>query len=109
MKLSNSHSILERLKYDFNTAGVLEVQIKGSWYRVTSREFRSFDGPRRLTQPERIQGLGDIFSVKMKTEEYNGPVYRYGTNQIVTSQNSGIIVNNDYYDRVKQVSKNRGK
>ena len=28
-----------KLEYDFNTAGVLEVCIKGTWYRTTGREF----------------------------------------------------------------------
>ena len=56
----------EKIKYDFDTARNLEIfmpNLKG-WYRVTSREFRSFNGKRR------IQG-----------EEYNGPVYLYGTNK----------------------------
>ena len=47
-----------KLEYDFNTAGVLEVSINNTWYRVTSRHFRSFDGPRRITQPERQPGQG---------------------------------------------------
>ena len=52
-----------QLKYDFDTARNLEVYLKGKWFRTTSREFRSFNGKRR------IQG-----------EEYNGPVYLCGTN-----------------------------
>ena len=39
---------MEKMVYDFPTEGVLEVQIKGKWFRVTSREFRSFDSNRRI-------------------------------------------------------------
>lgn len=61
---------LVKLEYDFDTARNLEVympNLKG-WYRVTSREFRSFNGKRR------IQG-----------EEYNGPIYLFGTNKIANT------------------------
>ena len=34
---------LEKMVYDFPTEGVLEVMIKEKWFRVTSREFRSFE------------------------------------------------------------------
>ena len=34
---------LEKMRYDFPTEAVLEVQIKGKWYRVTSREYQSFE------------------------------------------------------------------
>ena len=55
-----------QLKYDFNTSNNLEVHLPEStygWYRVTSREFRSFNGQRRING-----------------EEYNGPVYKFATN-----------------------------
>jgi hypothetical protein len=37
---------IEKLTYDFNTASNLEVWMPNldGWYRVTSREFRSFNG-----------------------------------------------------------------
>jgi hypothetical protein len=56
----------EKLKYDFNTATNLEifmVDLDG-WYRVTSREFRSYNGKRRING-----------------EPYIGPVYLYNTNK----------------------------
>lgn len=57
-----------KLVYDFNTAACLEVQLpNGNWYRITSREFRSYSYPRRI-------------SIGEKHETYEGPVYLYGTN-----------------------------
>jgi len=56
----------EKIKYDFNTASNLEIWMPNlnDWYRVTSREFRSFNGKRRINN-----------------ESYNGKVYHYGTNK----------------------------
>jgi hypothetical protein len=56
----------EKLIYDFNTASNQEVWMPNleGWYRVTSREFRSFNGKRRING-----------------EEYKGPVYHYATNK----------------------------
>lgn len=81
--------------YDFNTAGVLEVCIKGNWYRVTSNEFRSFDGKRRITEPIKQPGLGDsMFDVPMHTYEYNGPVYIVQSNVEVIRMDTETIVTN---------------
>ena len=81
--------------YDFNTSGVLEVCIKGNWYRVTSNEFRSFDGNRRVTEPIKQPGLGDsMFNVPMHTYEYNGPVYILGTNTEVIRMDTETITTN---------------
>jgi hypothetical protein len=57
----------ESLKYDFNTASNLEVFMPNldGWYRVTSREFRSFNGKRRINN-----------------ESYSGKIYYYATNRI---------------------------
>ena len=82
-----------KLEYDFPTEGVLEVQIKGNWYRVSSRHFRSFDGKRRITQPVKQPGLHDsFFEVPTKTWDYNGPVYIYFTNRKVPFSNSEILI-----------------
>jgi len=56
----------EKLIYDFNTAANLELWMPNldGWYRVTSREFRSFNGKRRING-----------------EKYKGPVYHYATNK----------------------------
>lgn len=37
------------LKYDFEPYKCCEVKMNGSWYRVTARQFRSFDGERRIS------------------------------------------------------------
>lgn len=98
----------EKLQYDFDTAGLLEVympNLKG-WYRVTSKEFRSFNGLRRISRPtEVILGKVDVGTV---TEDYYGPVFLYGTNQITDYIESGSIEESDNYKRYKQISKNRG-
>ena len=81
--------------YDFNTSGVLEVCIKDNWYRVTSNEFRSFDGNRRITEPIKQPGLGEsMFDVPMHTYDYNGPVYILLTNLEVIRMNTETIVTN---------------
>ena len=37
------------LKYDFEPYKCCEIKIDGSWFRVTARQFRSFDGERRIS------------------------------------------------------------
>jgi hypothetical protein len=56
----------EKIKYDFNTASNLEIWMPNlnGWYRVTSREFRSFNGKRRING-----------------EPYYGSVFLYNTNK----------------------------
>ncbi|HMS90620.1 MAG TPA: hypothetical protein PKC87_00145 [Candidatus Absconditabacterales bacterium] len=87
-----------RLEYDFITHSVCEVRIKGTWYRTTPREFRSFDGERKLTLPHRQPRQGKLseFMVGgpliMITTMYNGPVYRYCTNEIIPRQNTETII-----------------
>lgn len=60
-----------QLNCDFDTSKNLEIFSPnlGRWHRVTSREFRSYNGKRR------IQG-----------DNYNGPVYSYATNSVVDAQ-----------------------
>lgn len=62
---------LEKLVNKFDTSKNLEIYLPtlNRWHRVTSSEFRSFSGKRR------IQG-----------EEYNGPVYVFGTNKRSSKQ-----------------------
>ena len=83
-----------KLEHDFNTAGVLEVCIKNNWYRVTSRDFRSFDGPRRITEPvnQPGQGIKKFFDIEFKTSEYFGPVYKHGSNITVKPTNKEKII-----------------
>ena len=59
-----------KLIYDFNVAANLEVQVGDMWCRVTARDFRSFNGARRVS---------DV--------PYNGPLYMFATNTKVTESN----------------------
>jgi len=76
----------EKLKYDFNTASNLEVFIPNlnDWYRVTSREFRSFTGKRRINNVE-----------------YDGPVYVYNSNKRVNKSKfeRNIIANHNWVSK----------
>ena len=83
-----------KLEHNFNTAGVLEVCIKDNWYRVTSRDFRSFDGPRRITEPinQPGQGIKGFFDIEFETKDYFGPVYMHGTNNTVTPKNLETVI-----------------
>lgn len=78
---------LEKLVFPFNTAGVLEISSDGEkWYRVTSGRFRSWDGPRRITEPAYTERANPW--VPMKTYLYEGPVYIFGTNKRAKKTNS---------------------
>ena len=66
---------LIKLTYDFNSALCCEVSFDGEkWARVTAREFRSFNGKRRILNVDNPS--------KAYYEEYLGPIYYYGTNRI---------------------------
>jgi hypothetical protein len=100
---------LEKMVYDFPTEAVLEVCIKEKWYRVTSREFRSFDGKRRYTKPEKQpgQGMKDLKDIKWITVEYNGPLYMFGSNKEVVHEWNEKIVATPYYDEANKISGSR--
>lgn len=86
-----------KLQYDFNTAGVCEVCIKGNWYRTTARDFRSFDGKRRITEPIKQPGVGDKFEdIVFHTYDYNGPIYVLQTNLEVIRMDTELPVTNPY-------------
>jgi hypothetical protein len=62
----------ETLKYDYNTVFESQVQLENQkWYRVTCREFRSFNGPRRLVK---------YINGEPNYEEYKGALYYWNTN-----------------------------
>lgn len=65
--MSEKKGNIVKLEYDFDTARNLEVFLPNlsNWIRVTSREFRSFNGKRR------IQG-----------KKYDGNLYLFGTNKL---------------------------
>jgi len=77
---------LVKLVYDFDTANVCEVGTTTDdgikWYRTTSKRFRSWDGPRRLTRPVEQPGHGveGFQNIVMETVDYDGPLYLYETN-----------------------------
>lgn len=95
-----------KLRYDFNTAGVLEVCIKGNWYRASAREFRSYNGQRRISEPQTVV-LGNA-DVSVDTYDYTGPVYVFNTNIEVELTNEGRIVNSSDWDKARRLSKKRG-
>ena len=68
---------LEHWGYEVSNA--LEVQIpSGRWCRVTERDFRSYNGNRRVSYPDPSQ-IGEIFE-DMITVDYYGPFYYYEEN-----------------------------
>lgn len=101
----------EKIRFDFPTEAVLEVNIKGNWYRVTSQDFRSFDGKRRYSKPTRQPGLGmkDMHEIEFITVDYTDePLYMFGTNiQVLDREMNEKIVNSPYYEEVTKVSGSR--
>ena len=95
-----------KLSYDFNTAGVLEVYLKERWCRTTAREFRSFDGQRRITEPTKAE-LGNVL-VPMVTYEYEGPVYMFATNKEANKRGIGEIVNSIHWEDSRKATEKRG-
>lgn len=94
---------IEKIKYDFNLAGSLEINHpKVGWHRVTARDFRSFDGERRITEPEYTR-LSTV-EVPMVTREYFGPVYYWGTNKEIRPTNSGKIIDSPIQAKLNRIS-----
>ena len=109
--MSEKRGLLEKMRYDFPTEAVLEVQIKGTWYRVTSREFRSFDGHRRYTKPVQQPGLGmkNMDSLEFITVDFdNGPLYMFGSNKEVVKVWNEKMVSTPYYEETNATSASRG-
>ncbi len=75
--MSEKTGSTEKMEYLFNEAKHLEIYIPtlNRWHRVTPTDFRSWDGKRR------IQG-----------EEYEGPLYAYGTNRKVSPKHNNKII-----------------
>ena len=81
---------LEKIVFDFNTAGVLEISSDNEkWYRVTASRFRSWDGPRRITEPTIVVRANP--RVPMRTYVYEGPVYFSESNRVATKQNNFTV------------------
>lgn len=83
-----------KLNIDFRTEGVLEVFMTDTWFRVIATEFRSFDGPRRITLPSNTKHYALLTEddEQMITEEYFGPVYLYKTNRVVPYTNTQRVL-----------------
>lgn len=98
-----------KLINDYNTAGVLEVYIPNlkGWYRATAKDFRSFDGKRRITEPIKVE-KGNPW-VEVRTYDYNGPLFLWGTNtQVLDQTKEGKIITSPYWDKNNKISGNRG-
>lgn len=93
----------EKLYYDFNTAGSLEINhpVVG-WHRVTARDFRSFDGERRITEPQYTR-LSTV-EVPMETYEYLGPVFMWGTNKQVPNRYTNKIIDSPIQTKLNKIS-----
>lgn len=85
---------LVKLFYDFDTSALLEIKLKGNWYRVTAKRFRSFDGERKITAPIEQPGHGieSFQNIKFETIEYRGPVFVYETNTEVPYKGTGKYI-----------------
>ena len=84
-----------KLTYDFEVSALLEVQTdRGTWARVTARDFRSWDGPRRITVNYMDESTKT--SVLGEPQPYHGPLYIYGTNTQV-----------EYHESFKPISGER--
>lgn len=89
--MSEKRGFTGQLHYDFDTSNNLEIKLKsGTWYRVTSRDFRSFNGPRRINN-----------------EPYNGPLYLHGNNEIVDPNDypTGKFAGYDYQSKLTHSEK----
>lgn len=96
----------QNLINEFNTAGCLEIFCNDIWTRVTSKDFRAFNGPRRITEPsETILGKVDVDLI---TYEYYGPVYTWGTNNLVDYSDTGSIAKNEIWNKARKISETRG-
>ena len=93
---------------DYNMAGCLEIYNSelGGWYRVTCKDFRSFNGPRRITEPQYVEH-GNV-DVPMVTYEYYGPVYAWGTNTVVEYSDTGSLEKSAIWEQARKISNQRG-
>lgn len=64
---------LEKLTYDFDTAKCVQGQYRDNepWYQLTQREFRSFNGKRRIVTWDKGTPI---------YADYDGPIFYFGTN-----------------------------
>jgi hypothetical protein len=91
---------------EYNTAGVLEIFLKDQWRRVITKDFRAFNGPRRITEPEYTEKYNPW--TPMVTYEYYGPVYTWGTNNVVDYSDTGSLEKSEVWDKARKISESRG-
>ena len=94
-----------KLEYDFPQQAACEVCIDETWYRVTERDFRSFDGPRRYTQEEYVKK--GVINTPMKTYSYEGPVYMWGTNTSVPYEGTEKVITSPALDEQRKLLNSR--
>jgi hypothetical protein len=70
--MSEKRGQLEKLKYDFNTAKAVYVKMNDKMYRITERDFRSFNGERFI-----LEKINDEY----QHVPYKGPIYYHNTNR----------------------------
>lgn len=98
-----------RLECPFNQDGSLEILTKkDKWSRVTSREFRSYDGPRRIYQPNYVVRGHANLDVEMEYVNYYGPIYEYGTNTQVPFKDSRSLIDSVELEKIRKISNQRG-
>lgn len=83
-----------KLKYDFPTQLSTEIFKNEDWQRVTCKDFRSFNGPRRILK---FDTDGTSFY-----EDYNGPIYLYETNYVLKDLSKiGMVYPHDQLPKPK--------
>jgi hypothetical protein len=70
--MSEKRGQLEKLKYNFDTSKAVYVKMNNKMYRVTERDFRSFNGERYI-----LEKINDEYT----HVEYKGPIYYHNTNK----------------------------
>lgn len=91
-----------KLVYDFNTSRCCEIEYKpNTWARVTCRDFRSFKGNRRILN---VDDPTNTFY-----EDYNGPVYLFGTNEIINPSKNGMQYKDEIDPRNQYSKPGRGR
>ena len=89
------------LKYDFEPYRCCEVKIGGTWDRVTARQFRSFDGQRRIS-------CGVSEENQLIYQNYEGPIYLFKTNVAVEPKGRNNFVYTDEGDPRDKMPVHRG-
>ncbi len=96
----------QNLINEYNVAGALEIFMNDKWVRVISKDFRAFNGPRRITQPQYTEHRN--VNVPMMTYEYFGPVFTWGTNNVIDYSDTGSLEKGKVWDKARKISKDRG-